>query len=341
MKKFCALLVCLASIAPLRAEITSDSLRAAADYSAVRRGYSVLVMQHGKIIFEEYQNGNNPWTTHKIYSGTKSFWVVAVLEAVNDGLLGLNDRVSDTITEWQDDPRKRNITVRQVMNFTDGLDAAFQLHEDMPDRDGYAIRVPLVARPGTAFIYGPSHGQIMAELLRRKLAPRNMTPYAYLERKVLNPLGIGSVEHKEDALGNPLVASGFKLTARQWVRFGLLLLHDGTYRKREIVPAGLLNECFRGTGPNPEFGMGLWLNREASRPGAREPDVEDMLERKWQQQDWADACICRDAPSDMVVALGSGYQRLYVIPSLDLIIVRQGENAKFSDPEFLRTLLNR
>ena len=43
----------------------------------------------------------------------------------------------------------------------------------------------------------------------------------------------------------------------------------------------------------------------------------------------------------MVVALGSGYQRLYVIPSLDLVIVRQGENARFSDSVFLRTLLDR
>ena len=203
------------------------------------------------------------------------------------------------------------------------------------------MRVPVVARPGTAFIYGPSHGQILCELLRRKLAARNETPFRYLEDKVLDPLGLGAVEHKEDAVGNPLIASGFKLTARQWLRFGMLILHHGTFGRREIVPASLLNECLRGTSPNPAFGMGFWLNKEASDPAAAEPDIEDMLDKKWQQQDWRNVCICRQAPPDMVVALGSGYQRLCVIPSLDLIIVRQGENASFSDSTFLRTLLGK
>lgn len=332
----------LASFVPLHAAVTPESLRAAADYSLTRRGFSLLVMQHNKIIFEEYQNGSAVGTRHKIYSGTKSFWVVAALAAVHDGILSLDERVSGTITEWRSDPRKRGITVRQVLNFTGGIDPAFRLHgESIRDRNGCAIRLPVVGRPGATFIYGPSNGQIFCELLRRKLATKNTTPFAYLQRKVLNPLGLGTVEHKEDALGNPLIATGFKLAARQWVRFGILLLHHGSYAGREIVPAHLLDECFHGTRANPAFGMGLWLNGEAANPAARQPDIEDMLEKKWRQQDWHNVCICRDAPPDMIVALGSGYQRLCVIPSLDLIIVRQGENAKFSDAVFLRTLLGR
>src|SRR6266550_957569 len=51
------------------------------------------------------------------------------------------------------------------------------------------------------------------------------------------------------------------------------------------------------------------------------------------------ACICKDAPADMVLALGSHYQRLYVIPSLKVVVVRQGSEAKFSDAHFLRLLL--
>lgn len=337
-----AMLCCLAPVARARAEITQQSMRAAAEYSRAHRGLSLIVMRHDKIIFEEYQNGNTIETPHKIYSGTKSFWVVATLAAVHDGMLSLDERVSDTIPTWRSDLLKRNITVRQLLNFTDGIDAAFQLHgESIHDRNAYALRVPSVAKPGSAFIYGPSHGQVLCELLRRKLAARNETPYNYLRKKVLDPLGLGVVEHKEDSLGNPLVATGFKLTARQWLKFGWLLLHHGTYGRHEIIPPSLLAECFHGTTANPAFGLGLWLNVEASNPGAREPDIEDTLEKKWQQQDWHDVCICREAPSDMMVALGSSYQRLYVIPSLDTVIVRQGENAHFSDVTFLRMLLGR
>jgi len=85
----------------------------------------------------------------------------------------------------------------------------------------------------------------------------------------------------------------------------------------------------------------LWINSQAANSAARDPDIEDVLEKKWQQQDWRDVCICREAPPDMVAAVGSGYQRLFVIPSLDLIIVRQGDFGQFSDVTFLRTLLGR
>jgi hypothetical protein len=69
--------------------------------------------------------------------------------------------------------------------------------------------------------------------------------------------------------------------------------------------------------------------------------MERMLDLPWQNAQWTDVCISKEAPADMVVALGSGYQRLFVIPSLKAIIVRQGSNAKFSDAHFLRLMLGR
>jgi hypothetical protein len=99
----------------------------------------------------------------------------------------------------------------------------------------------------------------------------------------------------------------------------------------------MLKQCFHGTTANPAFGMGFWLNAEA--PHGREINIEDALELKWWEQNWSHVCICRDAPRDLVVSLGSGYQRLYVIPSFALVIVRQGLDAKFSDGDFLRLLL--
>ena len=162
-----------------------------------------------------------------------------------------------------------------------------------------------------------------------------------MSRKVLVPLDLGDVRHREDALGNPLVASGFRLTARQWSRFGQLLLGRGTFGRRVIVRENWFAQCLRGTRVNPMFGMGFWLNNNADKSGARECDIENLLEKKWREQDWHNRCICHSAPADLVASVGSGYQRLFVIPSLDLVIVRQGENAPFSDAEFLRKMLHR
>ena len=318
------------------AEIRPADCAHAAKYSESKRGVSMLVMQNGRTIFEHYANGGSAGRRWPIFSGTKSFWGIAALAGVRDGLFKLDELVSDTITEWKSDPLKSQITIRQLLSQTDGIEGASRLHRpSIRDRNAMAIRLPVLAKPGSAFIYGPSHLQIFSEVLRRKLNGRATTDY--VESRVLNRLGLSHLEYKRDARGNPLLATGFELTAREWARLGELVLGRGNYHGRQVVPADLLREAFSGSQANPSYGLTFWLNLEAS--SGREADMERMLDLPWQSAQWTDVCICKDAPADMVVALGSGYQRLFIIPSLSATIVRQGSNAKFSDAHFLRLVL--
>jgi CubicO group peptidase (beta-lactamase class C family) len=318
------------------AEIRPADCGRGAKYSESKRGVSMLVMQNGRTIFEHYANGGSAGRRWPIFSGTKSFWGIAALAAVRDRLFKLDELVSDTITEWKTDPLKSQITIRQLLSQTDGIEGASRLHRpSIRDRNAMAVRLPVLAKPGSAFIYGPSHPQIFSEVLRRKLNGRATT--GYIESRVLNRLGLSHLEYKRDARGNPLLATGFELTAREWARLGELVLGRGNYHGRQIVPADLLREAFSGSQANPSYGLTFWLNQEASN--GREADMERMLDLPWQSAQWTDVCICKDAPADMVVALGSGYQRLFIIPSLSATIVRQGSNAKFSDAHFLRLVL--
>jgi CubicO group peptidase (beta-lactamase class C family) len=321
------------------ADVQPADCARAAKYSESKRGISMLVVQSGRTVFEHYANGGSADARWPIFSGTKSFWGIAALVAVRDGLIKFDDHVGDTITEWKspaDARRKSQITIRQLLNFTDGIEEAPRLHrESIRDRNALAIRLSTLAEPGTAFTYGPSHLQIFSELLRRKLAGRGT--FRYLDAEILSPLGLRGVEYKKDARDNPLLATGFKLSAREWARLGELVLGRGNYHGRQIVPENLLRQAFVGSRPNPSYGLTFWLNRGA--PNAREIDVEDMLELPWSRENWNDICICKDAPADMVVSLGSGYQRLFIIPSMNALIVRQGANAKFSDAKFLRLVL--
>ena len=338
----CRLLIVLFAVivksTTIFAEIQPADCAYAAKYSESKLGVSMFVMQNGQTVFEHYANGGSAGQRWPIFSGTKSFWGIAALAGVRDGLLKLDDLVSDTITEWKSDPRKSLITIRQLLSQTDGIEGASRLHRSsIRDRNAMAVRLPLVAESGSAFIYGPSHLQIFSEVLRRKLKGRATT--AYIESRVLNRLGLRHLNYKKDSLGNPLLATGFELTAREWARLGELVLGHGNYHGRQIVPADLLHEAFAGSQANPSYGLTFWLNQQA--PNGREADMERMLDLPWQTAQWADVCICKDAPADMVVALGSGYQRLFIIPSLSAIIVRQGSNAKFSDAHFLRLVLGK
>src|SRR5205807_4885742 len=166
---------------------------------------------------------------------------------------------------------------RQLLNQTDGIEPAPHLHSDsIRDRNALSIQLPPVAAPGAAFEYGPSHLQIFNEVLRRKLNGRSTT--SYIDGNVLSPLGLTSLEFKKDGRGNPLPASGFELSAREWARFGELMLGRGNYQGKQIVSASLLSQALVGSNANPSYGLTFWLNRQA--PHAHEIDYEKELDLK-------------------------------------------------------------
>ena len=324
-----ALLFFLTGSASAITSLDASAVRAAAEYSARRRGFSFLAIQDGRTQLEQ-----NAKTPHRIYSGTKAFWDLAALAAAEDGLLRLDDRVADTITSWRGDPRKAQVTIRQLLNFDSGLEPEFFLHETQSgDRDATSVRARMVAEPGSTFIYGPAALQVFHQVLKEKL--RGDSPTRYLEHRVLHRLGLGSQRYLNDRAGNPLLATGWILTARQWAKLGQLVLANGA----PIISRNSLQQCWRGTAANCAFSLGWWNNRAG--PNGRESDFEQMLIPRWQNQDWRDACLCRDAPSDLVACIGSEGQRLFVIPSLQLIVVRQANGGSFSDAHFLRLLLGR
>jgi CubicO group peptidase (beta-lactamase class C family) len=298
-------------------------------------------MQDGGVIYESYANGDARDRIASIFSGTKGFWCVAAAAAAQDGILDFDEPVCHTIPEWCVNPRKSEIRVRDLLNFTAGIEPAFSLHgRSISDRNAFSLRLPAATQPGESFMYGPSQLQVFSEVLRRKLAARNMTPQGYLTRRILSPLGIAGVDFREDTHGNPLLASGFRLSALQWAQLGELILGGGKYRGRQIVRPEYLAECFRGTRINPMFGMGFWLNHKA--PNAREVDVEKMLNLPWGHQDWQATCLSREAPRDMIAAIGSGYQRMFIFPSMNVVVVRQGrDDGRFSDSHFLSLLFAR
>ena len=330
-----SILLCLLPVPALQAapaKLDPAAVAKAAKYSAEHRGTSFLAIQNGKTILEEYPHKGDADSPQRIYSGTKAFWNLAALAAAEDRILDLDEPVSKTLDSWRNDPRKARVTIRQLLDFSAGLAPGFGLQvNEYGDRDKAALKLPMLAEPGKAFIYGPSALQVFHQVLKEKL--KKKTPTEYLERRVLSKMKLGPQRYLDDRAGNPLLAAGFIMTARQWAKVGQLALDKG----KPVLKPETLAQCWRGSPANRAFSLGWWNNRAA--PGGREFDFEAALSAKWSQQNWRDACLCRDAPRDLVACIGSGYQRLYVIPSLDLVVVRQGKGGPFSDAHFLRLLL--
>jgi CubicO group peptidase (beta-lactamase class C family) len=316
------ILVMLA-LAPARAGVAQSSarLRAAARYSAEHDGDAVVAFHHDSLVLEQYQNGYDGRQPHQLASGTKTFSCVLAALGQADSLLTLDEPVANTLPEFQADSLMRRITIRQLLNLTSGLETDPATHS-----------LVMVSRPGQRFAYGGTSFAVFGEVMSRKLHGQDLV--AYLTHRIFSPLGINVPYWQRDGAGRPYLASGAALSARDWGRFGVLLLERGRINGRQLVPATAVAECGHGSAANPGYGLGVWLNTpvpiEPPPPGVERAGPKDRV------------ILAPDLPHDLWMAAGTGGQRLYILPSSGLVVVRFGHNTgpDYRDDVFLRTLLN-
>ncbi|MBP6601711.1 MAG: serine hydrolase [Verrucomicrobiales bacterium] len=339
--RFLVPLFVFGSILSCSAQLTSDAIAAARAYSGKHSGVGMIVAEAGVIRYEDYYNGHKGKEPLHIYSGTKSFFGVLAVIAEEEGILKLDDLVAETLPEWRDDPRKKLITIRELLNFTSGLETGFEQIYGRTTADKLLLGVGLKAtrERGATFLYGPGNLQVFCEVLRRKLVKRGTTYERYLRHKLIDPLGISISEWRADSHGNVIPSAGMYMNARDWLSFGNMVVAGGTWKGRQLVETDSLRKCFTGTSINPAFGLCFWLNGHRDDPKAREVDVELLLDREPMPEDWSHSCLSKSAPKDLVCSLGSNFQRLYLVPSMQLTVVHQGKKGdNFRDAEFLAVL---
>ena len=309
----------------------SGDLAAAAAYSAQRRGVSLLVMQGGRVLFEDYPRASAD-ATHELASGTKSFSGVLAAAMVQDGLLSLDEACADTLTEWRDDPIRRAASIRTLLSLSSGVGGG---SIGRPETYAASVAQPFAGAPGV-FRYGPGPFQVFGEIVRRKLAAagRSDDVLAFMDERLFRPAGVTHGPWRRQA-GQPNLPSGAQFDARNWARFGAFVQGGGRVEGRAIVDEAALADCFRPTPANPGYGLTWWL----LRPGLVPPSPRSPID--------SSAATLAGLPT-VHMAAGAGNQRLYLIPDRDLVVVRQadgilagmvGRGTDWSDAAFLRLVL--
>lgn len=295
-----------ASAAPARWQ---SPCKAAASYSDSHRGVSVIVLEDGKVVCEHYYGGNAS-TPYELWSGTKSFIGILAAAAVQDGILNLDEAAADTISEWRNDPVRSKITIRQLLSMASGQPSVM----GKPPTYAAALQVPLSAAPGETFMYGATPLQTFGEVMRRKLVAKGLPGEldVYLERRILTPIGMTYAAWRRGADGNVLTPQGMTITAREWAKFGEFIRAGGIAGGKQLVDPAAFKALFAPSSANPAYGLTWWLPHpsKVADPITAETDIGRNADR---------------LPSDLVEAAGAGDQRLYVIPSLKLTIVRQAQ----------------
>ncbi|WP_322087035.1 serine hydrolase [Burkholderia sp. BCC1999] len=285
------------------------------DPARPRRTRAVVVMWRGQVIAERYAPGFTADTPLPGWSMTKT--VTAALIGTLVAQHKLSPDASALLPEWRGsgDPRTA-ITLDELLRMTSGL----QFNEDyddplsdvavmlftQPDMARFASAKPLVATPGTHWYYSSGTSAIVARVMREALGGSEDDYLAYPHRALFAPLGMRSAVFEPDASGTLVAPSYMYASARDWARFGQLLLQDGAWNGQRLLPEGWVRYLTRATpqSERQEFGAQLWV--KVPEPfNDRDPHAVAM-------------------PADAFHAVGHEGQFVSVVPSRQLVVVRFG-----------------
>ena len=272
---------------------------------------AIVVVKDGRIVAERYGQGFDAQTRLLGWSMTKTVTALLVGTVVDQGSLTLDQ--DGLLPQWAGDERAK-ITVRQLLAMSSGLD----FNEDYgdvsdvnrmlflePDMAAFAASFPLEHAPGTFFSYSTGTTVLLSRIWQNALGDLN-TSLAWPRKVLFEPIGMNSAVLEADATGTFVGSSYLYATARDWARFGLLLMNGGAWSSRQIVSRDFVKLMVTPAKTNPVYGQGqVWLY------GKEDSDFEgDDLKY--------------GIPDDAIWMRGHDGQTVTIVPSMDLIVVRMG-----------------
>lgn len=198
-----------------------------------------MVVRHGHVVAEGWWAPYSAERPHLLYSLTKSFTSVAVGLAIADGLLSLDDRVVDVLPDHVPadiSAQGRRITVHHLLSMTaghavDSLDQAWRLEPG--DLTKGFLRVPFTETEGTQHVYDNATTYVLARIVER-VTGRDLPEL--LDDRLFKPMGIDHAEWDRVASGATFGFHGLHLTTEAVAAFGQLLLREGVWADRQLVP---------------------------------------------------------------------------------------------------------
>jgi CubicO group peptidase (beta-lactamase class C family) len=288
------------TLSPGRLGYDTIALRSAIDWAGTQKSTAVVILWRGRIVAERYWRGWTVDTDSIIASASKSVVSAMLGELARQGRVGLDTVATRYLgTGWSRSPSTESrITVRHLLGMMSGLDDSLKV----------------VALPGNRFYYNnPAYYQLFTVLT----AASGQTVQAASRALLFDRIGMQSANWRLNVDTGEL---GFILScsARDMARFGLLALNRGRWNGTHVLAdSAWFATSWRGAPPdNGGYGLLWWLNGSSSY---RTPGPYLLPPQQ--------GSLVPSAPSDMVAALGKGDKKIYIVPSLELVVVRHGDEA--------------
>lgn len=309
------------STEPARAGCDPAALEDAAAFASANNSTALLLVRGGRLVMERYWSGWVRMSAQPIFSAGKSVCATLIGAAIEDGKLkGLDQPAADFVPEWKGTP-KQAITLRHMLAMTSGVKVARDAPGPGEDQFATTAAQPLEHQPGQHWAYNTP---VYRMLLRILEIATGEELNAYSRRRLTDRIGMENCSWDKQEK-NWL---WFRCTPRDMCRFGLLSQREGKWNGKQIVKAGWFREMMKPSQTlNPAYGLLWWLNGSATMIRANgKPASGPMFPA---------------APADTRAALGAMDKKIYVIPSLDLVVARHGPAAAAGPASFDNELLKR
>jgi CubicO group peptidase (beta-lactamase class C family) len=278
------------------------------DYLEEKNTKGFIVLVNGRIVLENYFSGHTATSPWYWASAGKTLTAATVGTAEQDGLLNINNKVSDYLGNgWTSAPiaKENLITNWHLLTMTSGL------NENLGDSVA-PDNLQFVADAGTRWAYH----NVYVKLQNVIEEASGQTWSNYFNTRLRDRIGM---------TGQWIPSGGLSVywsNTRSMARFGLLMLNKGKWESEVIVPESYVeNAQSTSQNLNEAYGYLWWLNGKESY---KLPLIQFQLQ----------GSLIPNAPQDMISALGKNDQKIYVIPSKKMVIIRMGQVANPENPTF-------
>lgn len=277
------------------------------NYLKSKKTKGFMVLKNGRVVIEEYYNGHNQNAQWTWFSAAKSLTATFVGVAQDEGILNINNKTSDYLgANWSQLTTEQQdlITVKQHLSMSTGLTP--HVGDFIPWICTLPICLEYTADAGTRWAYHQGAFMLLQEMITKNAG---MSFQAYCKTKVTDKIGMTG------NWTNQLGLNIYNSNTQSMARFGLLMQNKGVWEGTIVLSESYFNTMTNTSQDiNKAYGYCWWLNGKESYLGTGSQEVFT-------------GSLIPNAPDDMIAALGANDQKIYVIPSQGLVIVRCGETA--------------
>lgn len=277
------------------------------DYLLEKNTKSFMILVNGRIVMEEYFDGHTSTSSWPWNSAGKTLVTTTTGIAQEEGLLNINNKVSDYLgAGWTSEPvEKENlITSRHLLTMTSGIN----------DESEFVIKANLTYLEDAGVRW--SYHNVFQKLMDVVAAASDQEFESYFNTKLESRIAMNGF------WDNGVIFKIYNSDTRSMARFGLLALNKGKWEDEQIINETFFNESISTSQSiNPAYGYLWWLNGKTSYmvPGG---------------QTVYQGLLVPSAPTDMYAAMGAEDQRIYVIPSKNMVVIRMGDASDPENPNF-------